>query len=304
MNIKKIIKSLIPHRKVDLHGFEYTVQELVGMHESTAEATQWHGKKLDNDILQYKSSDTVFILGSGPSINDITKPQWNKIAECDSIGFNYWFAHDFVPDMYMFQIPVSASGKEKMANILTDNFDQYKNIPFILRGSGLATGHLASAKELKALFQKLKLYYLNEYPIAGRCSITPDLLYRYMEALGFMTFGNIPEFIPKWRSTLGLLIMLAYNIGYKNIVLCGVDMDGSDHFWDYEPYIDIKNKYNLPEPGVSNIKTFTDKEMSSNTVPKYVYTLRDWMKEKNNVEIYVANNKTILYPELETFKFT
>ncbi|MEX2411819.1 MAG: hypothetical protein WD607_10720 [Candidatus Paceibacterota bacterium] len=293
-------------RKVDLHGFEYTVEELVSMYEHTTEATQWHGNKLNNDFLKYKTSDTVFILGSGPSINNITESQWNKIAECDSIGFNYWFAHNFVPDMYVFQIPVTDSAKVKMASILTDKFDQYKNIPFILRGSGLANGHLSSAKELKYLLQKLKLYYLCEYPISSRCSISPDLLFRYMDALGFMTYGNISEFIPKWRSTIGLILMLVYQMGYKNIVLCGIDMQDNDHFWDYGSLTDIKQKYQLPHPVVSNtknIKSFTDKNRSKNTVPKYIYSLRDWFKEKSDVNVYVGNEKTVLYPKINLFEY-
>jgi len=295
MNIKKVIKSLIPHRKVDLHGFKYTVQELVGMHESTAEATQWHGKKLDNDILQYKSSDTVFILGSGPSINDITERQWNKIAECDSIGFNYWFAHDFVPDIYVFQSP-----NDKMLRLLSDNYELYKNIPFIIRGTGFAQGKFDFNDERLNLLKQNPVFYLNEYPISSKCSIDPELLYKYMDALGFMAYAEIPKFIPKWRSTIGLLIMLSYNMGYKNIVLCGVDMMKSDHFWDYEPYLELREKYQLPKPGSSRL-AFRFEDGHSTSLPQYIYTLRDWMYKKNDVNISILSERTILHPEIKKY---
>lgn len=293
--VKKKIKHLIPEN--DVHGFKYTVTELVGMWENSKISTEWHGKILNEEIFKYKTSDTVFILGSGPSINDITRKQWKFIANHDSIGFNYWFAHDFVPNVYVFQ-----AFYENMFNILKDKSAQYRNIPFIIRGSIFSKfGFKNLERHNLELLEKHPLYYLREYPIHSRCSIDPNLLIKYFEALGLMPYGNIAGFIPKLRGTLGLLIVLCYQMGYRRIVLCGMDMHSDDHFWDYEPYNNMKNKYSLPEKGVANIVSFTDKNRSSNTVPVYVKALRDWMYKKNSVEIFIINKKTVLYPDIPVF---
>ena len=284
----------LPRR--DLHGFEYTVKELLGLYDNSRVAAQWHGKAIDDDIIQYKTSDTIFLLGSGPSINDIAPAEWEHIGLHDSVGFNYWFAHDFVPTLYVFQY-----GSDSMLGILKDKYAQYQGVPFLIRGSAFAKGEFNYDDERLNLLKNSPVYYINEYPIAARCSLDIDLLFRYMEALGLMTFGHISRFIPKWRGTLGLLIMLAYQMGYRNIVLCGMDMQDSDHFWDYEPYPAIKQKYSLPDRGSANIRSFTDDSLSPNTVPRYVYSLRDWMKEKNGVSMFVINRRTVLYPELDVY---
>jgi len=296
--IGRVLGGLVPTTPPkDLHGFEYTVRELVGMYESSRIAIQWHGKVIDDDILRYKTSDTVFLLGSGPSINDITPAAWDHIRLHDSVGFNYWFAHDFVPTLYVFQY-----GSESMLEILKDKYAQYAKTPFLIRGSAFAKGEFNYEDARLNLLKNNPVYYINEYPISSRCSIDIGLLIRYMDALGFMTFGHISEFIPKWRGTLGLLVMLAYQMGYRNIVLCGMDMQDSDHFWDYEPYLGMKQKYLLPDRGSANIEAFTDEARSPNTVPRYVYCLRDWMKEKNGVSSFVMNDRTLLYPEIAVYQ--
>jgi hypothetical protein len=50
-----------------------------------------------------KTSDTVFILGSGWSINEIPDERWSAIARHESIGFNFWPVHPFVPCIFVFE---------------------------------------------------------------------------------------------------------------------------------------------------------------------------------------------------------
>src|SRR5205085_6794487 len=66
------------------------------------------------DLSQLKTSDTLFILGSGPSINAISPDRWEAIARSDSIGFNFWLYHPFVPKIYFFEStsPWQGSGEQ------------------------------------------------------------------------------------------------------------------------------------------------------------------------------------------------
>ena len=52
------------------------------------------------DLKQFKTSNRVYILASGPSVLDITKEQWKEISKYDTIGFNHWYVHDFEPTFY------------------------------------------------------------------------------------------------------------------------------------------------------------------------------------------------------------
>lgn len=296
LKVKEYIYDKIP--KKDLHGFEYTIRELVGMYENSKKmADSWHGKVLNDDILQYKTSDTIFILGSGPSINDISDKEWKKINMHNSIGFNWWFVHTFVPSFYLFQ-----AASEGMLNILHDKYSEYRSVPFLLRGSHFAQGKIDFTDKRIHLLKNNDVFYVREYPIHSSCSIDIELLFKYVEALGIFSFNQISSFVPKWRCTLGLLISLSYQLGYKNIVLCGMDMHGADHFWDNEKYNAIKEKYDLPEKGKSNLKTFTDNSYSKNTVPEYVYKLREWMYKKNKVNLYILKEGTVLHPKIPLYK--
>jgi hypothetical protein len=292
----KLLKKIFKRPRIDLHGFNYTVSELVELYKANQKAIKWHGEILNDSILKYKTSDTLFILGSGPSINKITSLQWDYIKKCNSIGFNFWLAHSFVPTYFMFQ----EAGVD-MLNLLQARYNSYNNIPFILRGSGIAKGKLDFNDPRLGLLRSNPVYFMNEYPIHSSCSISPDLLYEYVSALGFLNKGCISSFVPKWRSTVGLIMSFAYQMGYDTIVLCGCDMMSNDHFWDEEPELYINDAYKLP---FANIMQFVDKEVSHNTVPVYIMSFSKWMKKNGNLHTYISNSQTILYPELDIYPFS
>ena len=63
-------------------------------------------------LSDYKSSDKLFILGSGSSITDISDTQWAHIDEHDSFGLNRWPVHEFTPTYYTFEIRMDPSKKQ------------------------------------------------------------------------------------------------------------------------------------------------------------------------------------------------
>ncbi|MGC1298446.1 MAG: hypothetical protein WA869_25750, partial [Alloacidobacterium sp.] len=50
-----------------------------------------------------RASDTLFILGSAWSINDISDERWQIIGRHDSVGINFWPVHPFVPRFFHFE---------------------------------------------------------------------------------------------------------------------------------------------------------------------------------------------------------
>ena len=198
----------------------------------------------------------------------------------------------------MFQLPVN--DQEPMLNIMKDRKEDYKDVPFIIRGSALAKGNIDFDDERLQYIKDKKPYFLNEYPLHSRCSIDISLLIDYMHALGFLEHGTVAKFVPKWRGTLGLLVSMGYQMGYKNIVLCGMDMQDNHHFWDHPDYLEKSRKFNLPAS--APITAMTDKDRSPNTVPEYMYALNRWMKEQSGTEIFVADPQTVLYPKIRVYE--
>jgi hypothetical protein len=43
-----------------------------------------------------RKSDTIFIFGSGYSINDITEPEWSHFEQHDPFSFSWFLYQDFV----------------------------------------------------------------------------------------------------------------------------------------------------------------------------------------------------------------
>ena len=50
-----------------------------------------------------KENSTLFILGSGESVEEVTTEQWDFVRRSTSVGINSWGVHDFVPDAYSFE---------------------------------------------------------------------------------------------------------------------------------------------------------------------------------------------------------
>jgi hypothetical protein len=58
-------------------------------------------------------ADTLYILGSGASIEDLTSAHFDHIAKHSSVGINNWGVHPFVPDIYSFEsVPWVGDGQD------------------------------------------------------------------------------------------------------------------------------------------------------------------------------------------------
>jgi hypothetical protein len=296
------------HQKkiIDPQGFSYTVSMSVGSLENAERYARWHGRVLDASILANKSSETLFILGSGPSINRISEKMWARIGSNDSVGFNWWMAHDFVPTYYVLQF----NGSPELVRLAHLRSAAYKQTPIILRGDYFSRGLAQLDRDQSYRFlMEHNLHYLVEYPISSQCSVPIENLVRHAELLGMLTHGRVGSPVPKWRCTLGLLLSLGFQMGYKRLVLCGMDMSSNDHFWDDPEFQHLYSGYNLPvcehnrRSSRRGIMAFTDESVSPNTVPRYVEYLASWMNRSAGVEIYIQSEETLLHPSLPIYSF-
>ncbi|PIQ48586.1 MAG: hypothetical protein COW03_09385 [Cytophagales bacterium CG12_big_fil_rev_8_21_14_0_65_40_12] len=288
--------------------FRYTVEGTVGIHASNKLLSQkWGAKYFDNDFLLKKKSDTLFILGSGPSINLISDNQWEEISDHDSFGFNYWFLHDFIPDFYMFQMPPEVELHDVTLNMIERVKNEYKHIPIILRGDGNINLEFDLNDNRLSLFKQGEIYLINEYPIHMHVEVDLPILFEYLSVMGMLSFNSISSFVPKMRSSIMMLITLGYQMGYKNIVLCGVDMNsGFEHFYDHKDYKKLYKELGLDiiaKNSMSGFEVFTNERQSKNTVPKYIKYFRDWAYEMNGVKLMIASENTVLYPEIDLYQF-
>lgn len=282
----------------------YMVKDLNRIREANAQLAKTSGARaLDASFMPMKRSDTLFILGSGPSINELSARHFDVIAAADSIGFNYWLAHDFVPRFFMFQLP--PKDPQPMLDLARLRREDYRDTPFLFRGSNL----LSNVDKIEATagetFSPEAMWLVNEFPIHSQCEINVDELIAFVENLGLFSHGRLPEFLVKWRGTLGLLLSFGWNMGYRRIVLCGIDMTsaaGGSHFYDAPGYDALRKRVNLPHPTASNIHTMMDESHGRNTVGVYVDHLSRFMRRKAGVELMIASTSSALHPMLPLWR--
>ena len=192
---------------------------------------------LRNGILPYrkkiiqskKQSDTLFIFGGGETINEITEEQWKIIKNSDSLGINRWLYHSHVPTYMMIEgakkkdLPFIKEVQESIYKTWQDSNSRYKNTLILI-------------KDLDALlidFEKIKLFKNRMYSMLKL--IPPGKTLKGL-AKSFSIINRIKLlqnvcFPPGSRGSITHATSFGVLSGYKNIILCGIDLCGG-YYWD------------------------------------------------------------------------
>lgn len=257
---------------------------------------------------KYKTSDTLFILGSGYSIAKLTKEHWSYIEKHDSIGFNAWVFNDFIPTYYCMETPMKSLHFNAMIDELNMKKDLYVNVPFIIQYQHF----LKSANNYEALkLPKKNIYYnIPMMPNTTSKGIL-SLLLRWWEK----AHSKEMPWLLHYAGSLSYLVSMGYIMGYKKIVLLGVDLNDSRYFFDHPEANEASKKYSIIHNQVMNEMNRTDKKNKHDTVnPKitknygclpidqYLYKFNEILKKKG-VLLAVGNKESRLAEGLPTFKF-
>lgn len=177
-----------------------------------------HYHELDEASLRARrTSDTVFIFGSGYSLNELTETEWRHFAAHDVFGFNMFIYERWVPIRFQL-LRGGAEGQlawrsygEHIAETIRDN-PHCRDTVFLLQ------------REYQAQFcNQLVGYRLLP---AGR-SIFP---YHTARAEGPPT-RSFAEGLRHISGTLSDAVNAAACLGWQNIVLVGIDLYDSRYFW-------------------------------------------------------------------------
>jgi hypothetical protein len=198
-----------------------------------------HEKKLvdiyRSPILDSSASKTLFILGSGWSVNELTDGMLRHMGDHQSVGINFWFFHHFVPTAFSFDAGKVPEDEEAH-----------------VRASMVALGGLFARREISDL--KPKVLYLRPYRsepdylvpcppelddlswVSGRANLlakSPGSVETDLRLLTERTvLGKLPSAaLPDNGSSAVRLIFLALAQGFSDIVLVGIDLDSRPHFW-------------------------------------------------------------------------
>lgn len=259
------------------------------------------------DIYRFKgNTDTLFVLGSGASINSISKNGWKTINKNNSLGLNFWPIHDFVPTFLMFEMPRGERGNS-FYEVLWKKKDLYANTPLIFKGLFRNRKDFDGIDKVRTLFHKdliENIYLSYELSLPGRNENEFKLGLKQLDMIGFFKKSNQIQSLGQYRGTVTCAVIFGIKAGYKNIVLCGVDLNNTNYF--YEELAQYYTDMGISVPSTGQTETIHKTNIALPGVlpiSKAIMLLQEFFSKKYDGKIYVSNNKSALYPELELYNF-
>jgi hypothetical protein len=248
---------------------------------------------------QYKMSDTLFVMGSGRSINTYSSDVWSEISTNDSFGFNLWLYQKLVPTYYMVEVPHGENASITFHN-LAEIAAAYAEVPKFIK---LCEGPI----EAEFVFSKLSpefrrnLYYV---PLHRVDSQTPQeydsLLEKILDQKVFRAAGN-PSLQTFTRASLTQIICFALEARYKKIVLCGVDLSTPDVFFHSDDFKIDERFRPWPRDQQGPIHSTADPNVDPLTMDKVVESLNRHLVAPMGSQLFVAKRSSGLYPMLPAY---
>lgn len=260
------------------------------------------------DLKKYKKSEKLFILGSGFSLNSITANQWKEINDNDSFGFNFSLLNkDHIPTFYtceaLMPVNLNEKGMSYMANLYNASFatrnEDYKNvIKFVSDLNENNVKHFANYG--KEIIDE-NFYIVNTVNgVAGNRKQFHQLI-NYYKSKGIFDESTYLDKLFKFRATLCLGISFGIRMGYKKIILCGIDLNDPRYF--FEDVNKYPNSIRLESnPNNKSHSTITPNQLFV-SIDKVVKELNENICIPGGIELTVQNPNSVLSSIIKVYKF-
>ena len=177
-----------------------------------------------------QGADTLFVLGSGSSVRDLTASNFEEIQSQLSVGINNWGIHPFVPDFYALEsVPWVGDGLDFMRSLTLlarEDIVELRPLLLVLRPS--SGQRLEGIEALPGSFHDRIFLYGRVSPFTRRVSNLEEDLKRVLESLVPL---DTSVFVDSGASIVRML-GVAVSLGLKQVVFTGVDLNNSDYFWE------------------------------------------------------------------------
>ena len=250
-------------------------------------AMNWRNNYQENDFISTislkKKSDTVFIFGSGWSINNIKKDEWNNFNNHNTISFNWFIYQSFIEIdfhliretfAYVTNIAKLREVTKHYCDILSQNRLYDNSTLFVQSGIAASSGNIILGEQMLPKRFKICRFYTKSRGIYEEPST------------------NYKDGLVHGPGTLIDSINFAILGDWKKIVLVGVDLYNPSYFW--------LNKGNsghtkTPDP---------NKSYKHSTVKNGIIEfINKWNKKikKKKKEIYIYNPDSLLSDKLTIY---
>jgi hypothetical protein len=292
--LKKTVKAL-PHPVLlrTYHAW-YLRTEISRLHRASKLADT---PLLDDlDLSHLKASDSVFILGSGPSINEISDPCWSYITQHDTLGFNWWPLHRVVPKIYVFEsLETNCELFPYFMKMFERRAHDYR------RTVKIVSDVEDSDSKGQLLYAAPEEFRLNMYvglgvPVIARNVEELRRGLRFIRGKGVFAPGRSAHWLFKYGGSVTAMISLALRMGYKRIVLCGVDLGLQEYFYQNPEFYPESAHWEFVPRDQPHLTT----RRLEYLVPaqEVIWTMDEEILRPMEVELLVLSKSSTLYPRV------
>jgi hypothetical protein len=216
----------------------------------------------------------------------------------DTIALNNWLVHPFVPKFYCFDSAARHPGDEVPYEFLLNNMrrrtaDYRQTIKIISNLKRCSCRQIA--QDLPDGWAT-NLHFAETPAVVARTVQEFTAMVHYYKARGLFTQTNRIRNLFKYNSILSTCLSLAVRLGYRRIVLCGVDLRSFDYFY-HDPQ-------RFPETASVSLRPRKEKHDTVVAKPWLVpiddmlIVIRDEVLKPAGIELFVECTDSLLYPRI------
>ncbi len=260
----------------------------------TVRGPSWLGARRHADRLRWltaqemqarRRSDIVFVFGSGSSLRALSGADWAAIAAHDTVGFNYFVRQAFVRvDFHL--VGEMATG---------DDHDARRWKPAVLEYAQLIDGNPRYDATVLLLQKGWSAHQSNRLLASGQLRPgRPVFGYRRTARGAYRApTRTLDQPLVHGAGTLACCVNFAFAMGWKRIVLAGVDLYDSRYFW-------LEDDVTRPDVAEFRGRTHRDPHSITDAIVPY---LGRWREElaRDGVALDVLNPRSLLAEVLPVF---
>jgi len=235
-------------------------------------------------------ADTLFILGSGASVEDLGPENFREINSQVSVGINAWPLHHFVPDLYAFEPEPKAHTDHYRTMSLLARPDILAKEPFILFLKPRTQIEVDQFLKIPSQLRSQTYLYGRFQPFTRDLTNLSGDLVRLVDRL---TASCCPV-LPDSGASIVRMAALGLLMGFKRIVFVGVDLNNTEYFWERNPAHLARNRIESFSSGQTRSTHETMERVNRPFIVTEMIQALATLGKPRGVEILVASKKSEL----------
>lgn len=226
--------------------------------------------------------DTAFVLGTGYSVNDLLPEEEAEIQRGFSIGVNGWPHHKrIVPSVLLHEAAADSEMASYALLLATScNYGEGRMPPLIIKDCWAMEYNF----DILPKWIRDRAFISSEQFVHG--SSRYDVGQGFASMMRTRDFGAINNgrvsLVPSRKTSIVYAMSLCAVLGFRRIVLVGVDFRGAGHFYN------VKDDACQPHP-------IADRANGHPTGLEVVDALVDFCLAPDGIEVLCASPKSVLY---------